>query len=244
MSRLEFLFLGLFLVCTGAANISGGEKSSANNSLTVKKCEDFQITGNGSDIQWIKTQWNPLQKLDAGGAEDKSRFKILWSGTGIYVFMEGEDQRISTRFNKDFDNLFMGDVFEIFFHPDPKIPLYLEYEINQLNKELVLLIPNLNGKALGWTPWHYENGRCVAKKVHIEGGTAAMGGAIKSWSAELFFPFGLFDPLGNVPPVSGTIWKANFYRLDYDTGKMIKWAWTPINKSFHEFEKYGSIRFE
>ena len=71
-----------------------------------------------------------------------------------------------------------------------------------------------------------------------------MGGAIKSWSAELFFPFGLFDPLGNVPPVNGTIWNANFYRLDYDTGNMIKWAWTPVNKSFHEFKKYGAIRFE
>ena len=177
MKRLIFLLLGLFLTSLSAINISASEKPSANKSLAIKKCADFKITGDGTDIQWSKIQWNPLQKLDAGGAEDKSRFKILWSDKGIYVLMEGKDQKITTKFDKDFDNLFMGDVFEIFFHPDPKIPLYLEYEINQLDKELVLLIPNLNGKALGWIPWHYEDGRCVVKKVHVEGGKAEMGGA-------------------------------------------------------------------
>ena len=244
MKNIKFLFLGIFLTCIGTMNISAADKPSGNEPLPVKKCADFQISGSGTDPQWLKAEWNPLIKLDFGGAEDKSRFKIIYSKKGIYVLLEGDDQKITTKYDKDFENLFMGDVFEVFFHPDPNIPLYLEYEINQLDKELVLLVPNLNGKAQGWIPWHYENDRCVVKKVHIQGGKMEMGGAINSWSAELFFPYGLFSPLSNVPPVSGTIWNANFYRLDYDTGKMIKWAWTPIERSFHEFERFGSIRFE
>jgi hypothetical protein len=67
---------------------------------------------------------------------------------------------------------------------------------------------------------------------------------MEKWSAEMFFPFGLLTPLGNVPEVSGTYWNANFYRLDYDGGKMVKFAWSPVEKSFHEYKRYGTIRFE
>jgi len=130
------------------------------------------------------------------------------------------------------------------FQADTKTPIYLEYEINQLDKELVLIVPNINGNFYGWVPWRYENERRVIKKIAVEGGKIETGSKIKAWSAELFFPYQLFSPLSNVPPISGTTWNANFYRLDYDSGKMIKWAWAPINRSFHEFEKYKPIRFE
>jgi len=238
------LFFVMIVINLSVTHIASAENPPVNQPLPVKKCQDFTLTGNGSDSEWNKATWNKLIKLDPEGEEYPSRFKILYSGKGIYLLFEGKDNKITTKFDKDFDNLFEADVFEVFFHPDTKVPLYLEYEINQLNKELVLIIPNLNGKIHGWIPWHYENERRVVKKVSIEGGKMEAGGTIKSWSAELFFPYELFNPLSNVPPVSGTIWNANFYRLDYDSGKMVKWAWTPIDQSFHEFKKYKPIKFE
>jgi hypothetical protein len=39
-------------------------------------------------------------------------------------------------------------------------------------------------------------------------------------------------------------WHANFYRLDYDSGSQVKWAWAPVESSFHEFQRFGSIVFE
>ena len=241
---LHALLIGALVVCLGSINFASAENPPATLPLPVKKCRDFSITGNGSDPEWNKSTWNKLIKLDPEGEEYPGRFKILYSGKGIYLLFEGKDNKITTKFDNDFENLFEADVFEVFFHPDPKVPIYLEYEINQLNKELVLIIPNLNGKMYGWIPWHYENERRVVKKVNIEGGKLASGGTIKSWSVELFFPYELFNPLSNVPPASGTIWNANFYRLDYDSGKMVKWAWTPINQSFHEFKKFKPIKFE
>jgi hypothetical protein len=102
----------------------------------------------------------------------------------------------------------------------------------------------LKNKAYGWLPWHYENDRRVKKAVQVEGGRMELNAAISGWSAELFFPYSIFNPLQNSPPSSGTTWNANFYRLDYDSGTMIKWAWSPIDKSFHEFEKFGPVKFE
>jgi len=242
--KLNPLIIGALVVCLGSVNFALAENPPTTQPLTVKKCPDFAITGNGSNSEWDKATWNKLTKLDPEGEEYPCRFKILYSGKGIYLIFEGKDDKITTKFDEDFGNLFNGDVFEVFFHPDPKIPLYFEYEINQLNKELVLIIPNLKGKIHGWIPWHYENERRVVKMVNIEGGKMEAGSAIKSWSAELFFPYELFNPLSNVPPVTGTIWNANFYRIDYDSGKMVKWAWKPINQSFHEFKKYKPIKFE
>jgi hypothetical protein len=212
--------------------------------LRVMKCNDFTVNGDGNNPEWEKTNWHPLTRLDPVGQNYATRFKILYSAKGIYVLFDGRDNRISTNYDQDFQDLFKADVFEVFFHPDTTLPLYLEYEVNALDKELVLLIPNLNGRASGWIPWHYEKGRQVKKMVHVTGGKPVMNGAIDSWSAELFFPYSLFSPLGNVPPVSGMIWHANFYRLDYDSGTMVKWSWAPIEHSFHEFRKFGSIVFE
>jgi hypothetical protein len=221
-----------------------GKAVLAQNPLLIHKCQDFAVTGNGDNTEWDKASWNALQKLDDGGQAYQSRFKVLYSPTGIYVLFNGEDNTITSTYDQDFGDLFKADVFEAFMQPDPQLPLYLEYEVNALDKELVLLIPNMNGSTSGWTPWHYEGRRKIVKKVSVIGGTPAPGAAIRSWSAELFFPYALFSPLSNNPPKSGTIWNANFFRLDYDSGKMIKWAWSPVEKSFHEFRKFRPVKFE
>jgi len=212
--------------------------------LTVKSCFDFEPTGMGDNKEWSKAEWNDITQLDTAGKHYTTKFKILYSAKGIYVLFKGDDDLISTKYDKDFSDLYNGDVFEVFFHTDPKTPIYFEYEVNQLNKELVLLIPNLNGRAYGWLPWRYEKERLVKKMVNVVGGKTEMGAKITSWTAELFFPYGLLSPLGNVPPTSGTIWNANFYRLDYDTGKARRFAWSPVEKHFHEPGRFGTIKFE
>jgi hypothetical protein len=213
--------------------------------LLVKKCSDFILTGDGKAAEWTTTGWNNLTRLDTlGGRTYSSRFKILYSGKGIYVLFTGEDEKISTRYDQDFGDLYRGDVFEVFFHTDRALPLYFEYEINPLEKELVLLIPNINGRFYGWVPFHYEKERTTKKIVSVTGGKKAANSSISSWTAELFFPYELFRPLGNVPPPSGATWYANFYRLDHDRTGTMRWAWAPVQKSFHEPSNFRPIRFE
>ncbi|HEX8675714.1 MAG TPA: carbohydrate-binding family 9-like protein, partial [Segetibacter sp.] len=131
--------------------------------LLVRQCHDFDLTGKGNNAEWTKTGWNLLSRLDTGRQNYESKFKILYSSTGIYLLFDGKDNKITTKFDKDFENLYEGDVFEVFFHSNPGVPLYFEYEINQLNKEVVLIIPNFKGNFYGWIPWHYENDRRIKK---------------------------------------------------------------------------------
>ena len=217
--------------------------AQTDSSLLVRKCVDFTITGKGDNAAWQKTAWNALTKIDVGGKENKTQFKVMYSSTGIYVLFEGDDSKITSNFQHDGDDLFDADVFEVFLHPVPTSPMYFEYEINPLGKELVLLITNKNGNFSAWLPWYRVEKR-AQKKVFINGGTMKSESPSKSWSAEIFLPYQLIDPLVAAAPASGTVWNANFCRLDYDTGKIIKFSWSPIKVAFHEFEKYRSIQFE
>jgi len=246
LEQMKFLISILVITLINSITAIGQEDIRSHDTvpLLVKKCADFDVTGKGDNNEWIKAEWNYMTKLDTGGTTYTSKFKTLYSARGIYVLFYGDDDKISTQYDKDFENLFRGDVFEVFFHTDPETTIYLEYEINQLNKELVLLVPNIDGKVHGWIPWHYEKDRRIKKMVNVVGGKKIANAAITSWTAELFFPYDLFSPLGNIPPTSGTFWNANFYRLDYDSGKMIKWAWSPVEKSFHELKKFRPIKFE
>jgi Carbohydrate-binding family 9 len=221
-------------------------KVAANNidsPLLVRRCADFSITGNGSNAEWQKAPWVALTKIDSGGKEDKTQFKIMYSSKGIYVLFKGDDEKITSKFLHDGDDLFDADVFEVFFHPVPSTPIYFEYEVSPLSKELVLLITNKNGNFSAWLPW-YKVEKRVKKKVIITGGKMKNNSPSTSWSAELFFPYQLVDPLVAASPASGTKWNANFCRLDYDSGKMIKFSWSPVKVAFHEFERYRSIQFE
>jgi len=99
---------------------------------------------------------------------------------------------------------------------------------------------DLDGKITGWRPWHYEKERLVQKAVNIVKDSKGM----QSWTAECFFPYALLQPLQATPPKKGTVWNANFCRLDYDAGHMVKWSWSPIKVTFHEFKAFKSIRFQ
>lgn len=109
---------------------------------------------------------------------------------------------VTTRPFKDFEEIYEGDVFEVFFHPKPDLPQYFEYEINHMEKELILILTRSKGKTVAWSPWNYKNknDKMVKKKVHVSGGKKEIGEKIKSWNAELFFPNELFDLMPGVPP--------------------------------------------
>jgi len=219
-------------------------EKTARNILRIRKTEDFTVNGKGDASAWEKTDWTPLNVRGSNGHPYKTRFKMLYSWSGLYVLMEGEDRKITAKMKEDFLDLWNEDVFEFFLWTDERYPIYFEYEISPLGFELPILIPNLDGQFLGWRPWHYEGERKTQKATSVMGGAKRSGANITGWKAEVFVPYDLLKPLQNVPPKPGTRWRANFYRVDYDDGKSTSWDWARVGSSFHEFEKYGTLIFE
>jgi len=212
--------------------------------LRVSRTEDFELNGRGDSPAWDKASWEPLRLRSADSHPYRTRVKMLYSATGLYVLMDATDRALTATMKEDFLDLWNEDVFEFFLWPDERYPLYFEYEISPLGYELPILIPNLDGTFLGWRPWHYEGPRKTRKTTSVVRGTAPTGADVTGWKAEVFVPYELLKPLGNVPPQSGTRWRANFYRVDYDGGKAISWDWARVGRSFHEFRKYGTLVFQ
>jgi hypothetical protein len=221
-----------------------GADDSPQPVLHVKSCSDFTVTGDGSAAAWKDVDWTPLHRRPGGKHEYDARIKVLYSATGLYVLMDGADRRLTATMTEDFLDLWNEDVYEVFLWTDERHPVYFEYEISPLGYELPILVPNFDGKFLGWRPWHYEGDRKVRKAVSITGGPQQSGAAIQGWRAELFFPYDLLKPLQNVPPRPGSRWRANFYRVDYDEGQSTAWDWARVGPSFHEYKKFGTLAFE
>jgi predicted TIM-barrel fold metal-dependent hydrolase len=216
----------------------------ADKVLRIQQTEDFAVNGAGDAPAWKKAAWEPLNLRRSDGHQYQTRVKMLYSPTGLYVLMEAEDTTITAAMKENFLNLWEEDVFEFFLWPDERYPVYFEYEISPLGFELPIIIPNFGGEFLGWRPWKYSGQRKTQKATTVIGGPKQSGAKVTGWKAEVFVPYDLLKPLQNIPPQPGTLWRANFYRVDYDEGKTTSWDWARVGSSFHEFEKYGTLIFE
>jgi hypothetical protein len=211
--------------------------------LSVRPANDFEVTGAGDHAAWRQADWVTLRRREADGHPYDTRFKAVYSGTGLYFLIEGTDRALTATMNEDFMDLWNEDVFEVFLWTDERYPAYFEYEISPLEHELPILIPNFGGQFLGWRPWHYERDRLTRKATSVIGGSKQPHAAIQGWRAEVFIPYALLRPLQNVPPKPGARWRANVYRMDYDEGKRSQWEWAHVEKSFHEYERFGELVF-
>jgi Carbohydrate family 9 binding domain-like len=219
-------------------------QAPARPQLTVKSTKDFEFTGTGDNPGWQQAEWVALRRRQPENHPYDTRVKVLYSGTGLYFLMDGTDRKLTATMKEDFMDLWNEDVYEVFLWTDERHPVYFEYEISPLNRELPILIPNFGGQFLGWRPWHYERERLIRKATSITGGPKESNASIQGWRAEFFIPYTLLRPLQNVPPKPGMRWRANFYRMDYDDGKRTQWEWAPVGKTFHDYENFGELLFE
>ncbi len=241
LPRTHLLALAVALLCAGCTVSAPGIDAP---SLRVPSVEDFEVDGTGSAAAWAKTEWTELNRRDGGDLSYRARFKVLYSTSGLYFLMTGSDELLTSAMAEDFMDLWKEDVYEVFLWTDERRPIYFEYEISPLNRELPILVPNFDGVFLGWRPWHYDGGRRTRKKTSVVGNRREPGAIVKGWTAEFFVPYELLRPLPNVPPKKGSRWRANFYRVDHDHGNRTAWDWARVGSRFHEYEKFGTLIFD
>jgi hypothetical protein len=218
--------------------------SAQNGERTVKKTTDFTVTGSGSAKDWNTAEWIILPLRSGTGKDLTTKMKTLYSDKGIYFLFDFLDKKLTSKMNADFLDLWTEDVVEVFIWPEESSPVYFEYEISPLGFELPLLISNDQGELLRWMPFHYEENRKVLHATAVRGGEKKSMAPVKAWTAEFFFPWKVMRPLNNNVPKSGTRWRANMYRVDYDDNNRNSWTWQPVTKNFHDYERFGTLIFE
>ena len=218
--------------------------SEEMETLNIKKSPDFEVNGEGSHDNWSKVEWISLPHRKGANGNLSTAAKILYSETGIYFLFDCQDRKITSTMNADFMDLWLEDVVEVFLWPDENSSVYFEYEISPMNYELPILISNDGGDLVRWRPFHYDEDRKTRHATSVKGGEKKSNSYVSGWRAEFFIPFKLLRPLNNVPPTSGSRWRANLYRVDYDSKSIDSWSWQLTEKNFHDYEKFGSLEFE
>ncbi len=231
-------FVSLFFI-SSLVSIKLRAQSPDSTVMIVNKTNDFEITGDGSAVNWNEEKWVRLPKRNEHGEVYQTKIKILYSDSGIYCLYYCQDNKLTSTLREDFLDLYKEDVVEAFFWTDESVPMYFEYEISPFNYELAILVPNIRGNFLGWRPWHYEGDRKTRHAVHVIKNNTD----VVAWTAEFFIPYKLLRPMTNVPPVKGTRWRANFYRIDYDN-KTSDWSWQLTRSNFHDYERFGTLIFQ
>jgi hypothetical protein len=240
MKYIAVLLLLTIILLSSQYNAIAG----TTDSIIVKHTPDFALTGDGQSKQWESVDWIEIaQRRDTLNSK-KTKFKTLYSDSGIYFLFNNEDAFLTASKTSDFDSLWLEDVNEVFLWPDTSNTIYFEYEISPLNFELPILVPNLGGKFLGWSPWLYTDERKTRHLTKVIGGKKQNGSSIKSWMSEFFIPYKLLTPLLNVPPKAGSVWRANMYRIDHDNNRSAAWSWQKTETNFHQFEKFGKLVFQ
>ena len=222
---MKFLFFGLLL----CPFISGSEtihdvslgRESEDNVVIVTRCEDFEVSGDGTTESWSKTEWINIPQRVKKPDTFTTRAKVLYSETGIYFLFDCQDKILTATMKKDNLDLWNEDVVEVFLWTEEDFPVYFEYEISPLNYELPIIVPNYKGDFRGWLPWHYENDRKTRHATSTRGGKKESGASVNAWMAEFYIPYKLLAPLPQVPPETGTKWRANMYRIDYDQSQTL-----------------------
>lgn len=242
-----FVFLIVIWSVTGYNGVPLSGQSLSE--LHVSKTEDFTVSGDGSSKNWSSTDWVKLiQRTNLENDSGRKTFvKILYSETGIYFLFRCEDDRITATITSHFEEIWREDVVEVFLWPNEGEEVYFEYELSPLNYELPILVSKTDAGLSHWIPFEYSykdgDTRKTIHKTSSTGGNVKSGESITEWRAEFFIPFELLIPLKNAIPKSGTSWRVNLYRVDYDHGST-NWTWQPVTTNFHDIYNYGTLIFE
>lgn len=260
------LFLGLLLfttllpIRTVAQELRSPDGEAPAPVWVVRHVDDFSVTGEGSASAWSRAEWVTLTRRSNPTLvpDYRTRAKLLYSDNGLYLLFDNVDHVVTATMQEHFQRLWQEDVIELFLWTDPTERTYFEYELSPLNRELPIIVDNVEGELTHWLPFFHSYGedhpRKTVHKVSFRGlessndltempDSSLSGASISGWSAEVFIPFDLLRPLENERPSSGTTWRANLYRIDYDEGS-VQWSWQPYRNNFHDIDQFGTLLFD
>lgn len=187
----------------------------------------------GLDIRWQRIEAMKLVgTVNGEEARLQTVVKMCRSDEGVHVRFECEDDHVVATYSKRDDPIYKEDVVEVFLDEEGLGTRYKEYEISPRNVVFDAMIDKKPGER--------PNVRVDWDDDLLRTSVAGLenGGLVY----DLVFPVGSFL----TPPVPGTKWRINFYRIDDDRqGKRHYWAWSPTGKvDYHTPEKFGTVLFE
>lgn len=186
--------------------------------------------GDSSEF-WASLPTLELRETVTGSASRQAtRVQIVRNETEMRVRFHVEDTHIWATLTERDAPLYTEEVVEVFLDPVGDLESYYEIEVNPLNAVLDLVLRKSRSGYKREFSWNCEWLQTAVVRSE------------SAWIAELAIPFSSLTP---GPVLSGTRWRANFYRIDRPVGTERELsAWSPTGLAqFHVPERFGVIEF-
>ncbi len=193
--------------------------------------------------------WKDAQVIDRFAAfwsktalPKTSQAYLVWDDEALYYAAKLTDAELRSFGTERNDSLWNGDVFEMFFRPDPaKLPYY-EFQANPKSVVFEMFFPGghpgLDSKAAA---------PLGSKAVAVVDGTLDQpGDTDRSWTVEGRIPWTAFAPTGGKPR-PGATWTFALCRYDYgpEGTQPVLMSSAPLTQpNFHRKQDYGKLTFE
>ena len=188
--------------------------------------------GRADEIELVFPWWDQSK-----GPKDKTRVKLLWDESHLYLGYVCKDPHISAYVTRRDGKTYTDDCVEVFVAPDSRaVGDYYGFEINAAG--VVLDYANASGGQSDVA------GDCEGMQVavDIEGTLNDDSDRDTRWVVEVSIPFSSF-PAGT--PRSGDMWRLNLNRCGGETKPQFsQWSnsKTPA-PNFHVPERFGEVFF-
>jgi hypothetical protein len=170
---------------------------------------------------------------------DFPRLELQKQATALWLWRSNESLHLEFAVQDDFilatqtqrdGPLWEEEVVEVFLDPVGDLQAYFEIEINPLGTVTDLLLRKVI------SGWRKEF------RWDCEGLETQVQNTEEGWKCELTIPF---TAVCNEAPHAGTIWRANFLRVDRPAhGPRELSAWSPtLSNTFHVAQRFGFLEF-
>ena len=227
------------------------------NTSSLQAQQKYVVTRVGQPItvdgDWEKTVWRNIDAIDLDHymGEKPNHFpgvqaKVAYDDRYIYVIWKVDDQFIKAVAKKHQDPVFQDSCVEFFFSPSASVEQgYFNLETNCGGTMLFKQRSGTDQPFVEIAPKHLDQLKIsgsMPKRITKE---------IKektTWYLEYAIPFDMLGAYYEMDaPVSGSTWRANFYKCADKTSQPHWLTWSPVDHptpKFHLPEYFGTLVFE
>jgi len=200
----------------------------------------LKVDGRLDETAWAQAQvvGDFVNNLDGSPSQLKTEARVLYDDQYIYFSFRSVDENIWSTFKRRDEHLWLEEVVEVFVQADPRLPNYIELEVNPLGTMLDIYLLDVR------KPLHYEswNSEKLQWGVQVSGTIDGKDGD-REWTCEMALPIEDVVTAPHRPPQPGDRWRMNLYRVER-LPKPAELAWSPTLKDdFHTPPRFGEIVF-
>ncbi len=246
---------GVFLLtvitgCSTSHSVTSDKSSAAIKQqpyVCIRATKPVKIDGKLDDAVWKKAEvvskFYPYSPKDATNLPPMTA-RLAWDKNYLYVAIECADDDIWSYSNKDDDQLWRGDVVELFIKPSTKKLGYVEFVVAPGG---ALYDGRYPSRGSG-TFFRFKNWSSHAKvATTINGTDGNWKDTDTGYIVEMAIPFSALKDI-TPPPTTGTVWTFGVCHYDYSKSfeQPLLMMSMPESKhnGYHYYEGYRPLLFQ